>query len=132
MAKRNKYDEEFGAGSFNPGSPYQTPDNSNSFDPFSVPSTPNLPMTDYNSNQMMDPFGSNKSVRKNRGIQLPNIFGGNIPWAKIGIVLAAIGIIVLMIVYRKEITSFLIDLLTWVAIAAVLYFIIRRFLFRRR
>lgn len=132
MAKRNKYNEEFGAGAFNPMPPSQTPCNSNSFDPFSVPTSTNLSTPDFYSNQVMDPFANNRSFQNKRGLRLPNLFRGNLPWGKIGIVFGAIAAIVLMIVFRKEITSFLVDLLTWVAIAAVLYFIIRRFLFRRR
>lgn len=132
MAKRNRYNEEFGSGAFNPMPPNQISENPNSFDPFSVPNSTNLSVPDYSANQVMDPFDNKRSTTKNHGIQLSNLFSGNIPLGKIGIVLGAIAVIVLMIVFRKEITSFLVDLLTWVVIAAVLYFVIRRFLFRRR
>lgn len=128
MAKKSKYNEEFGAGSFG-----QMPSNQSTFggfDSFSTSNNNHIPSFDSN-NQMMPPFGNEQQTPKRQKVSLPNFYGGNIPWAKIAIVLGAIVAIVLMIIFRKEITSFLLDLVTWAIIIAALYFIIRRFLLRR-
>ena len=129
MAKRNKYNEDFGGTSFNPGQPGQTP--FGGYDPFSVPD--NSQMTSFNPNQnMAGPYGPNtRSTSTKKGFNLGNLLGNFHSWGIVGIIVGIIVAIVLMVVFRREITSFLMDVLTWVIVIAVLYFLIRRFIFRR-
>lgn len=73
-----------------------------------------------------------KNTMKRSGYSLSSLSFADIPWKYILLALIIVVAVILCVIYRQAITSFLMELLTWAIIIFAIVLIIRFGIFRRR